>query len=1258
MADDTSTIHQILENNDKREIEYIYHLSDIHVRPRKIRHQEYIKIFDSTFKKMVSLIGNNTKKTMIVLTGDIMHTKTEQCPDAIHVVRDFLTNLTNIAPVILIAGNHDCNMSNKTRLDALSPIVGDDTCYSGENIYNVPIIIKKSKNTLYYLKKTGFYQYHNIIFGVTDIFSKFLLKSDMVDKTFLKNVKQKNKYLIALYHGTIDKSQIDSGHKMHQENLNAGDFDGYNYVMLGDIHKFQYMNKKKTIAYAGSLIQQSHGESITNHGFLQWFLADGKSKYHQIINDYGFCTIDIIDGKMIDTEIPPKPSIRFRLENTTNDRYNTILTKIMQKYQVQNVVKNSAMKTDYVQEYTKNITYDSNNGKNIKMGHTDHIKYYLKLTGKDRYTDAIIDLHKKIYKQVIDNNTNDICDIKKSFTNQSWKLMDLHFSNVLSYGENNIIDFDRYLPNHVIGIVAPNHYGKSAIIDVILFCLFGKCSRNILNNSKNNFCCKLRFKIGSKIYIIERTGYVSRAGDKMKAHFNKLVKAGRITSHVKFNMVDSKTPDKIINLTESKKINTDKKILELIGTYDDYVATSICLQQSTENFIDMGQTDRRKHLVKMFNIDIFESCHKIIDVECKTLSGSIKTLTDQKESVQINNINNKINEISIEMNRLQKNIQYQNNLKQLLFPMDKPVLKKYHELDEYQLDSEQDIINEISAVKKNLIEYNTIDFHFTSNKIADLQKKCDKINHELSKLKDKKENLQKQLFYVPDNYQNSNTKIIEKKIIEKQIKKNLDILCNYNHLSDDDILSQINDLKNQQICDNNIIITKLNNEFISYLTKIITSLELCLDDQLSNKHFMILTEVINKSNNWIREHDNNKCKNNPINTTLEEMQNILKMRNDNKLFYEKLESINEFISQYVKFEEQSNKNKKITDKLNEVEQHINDKIIVQKKIFEKIATNENKMTEFENIFDCKKRSLQKLKLLQIYKLSYMEYQCNLKKFYGFERSKKIIEKLVDDYSKKYQKLEFELQLLKNNVESYNKCCLDLSKNENLLEIYKKYRDVTDLKKGLPSYMIKKCTESLSDDVNNILGSFVDFKIQFVVEHIEEEFNDNDSKISNIKNKYSAQTIKTPPKTHKNSMVKQIRESKIGNIHVNMCRPHQKPYDASSCSGFEKFIIGLAIRVALTQITLPTKPNFIAIDEGWSCFDNNNLGNVDIIINFIKQYYDHVIIISHLEEMKQQCDYMITIDKIEPDFIFSYVNNQSSIVKTIPTTRKHNKSIEI
>jgi len=77
---------------------------------------------------------------LIVITGDLFHSKTELSPESIHLASQFLLKLSNTLPTIIIAGNHDANLSNKHRLDALSPII---------KLLNI--------DNLYYYRDTGWY---------------------------------------------------------------------------------------------------------------------------------------------------------------------------------------------------------------------------------------------------------------------------------------------------------------------------------------------------------------------------------------------------------------------------------------------------------------------------------------------------------------------------------------------------------------------------------------------------------------------------------------------------------------------------------------------------------------------------------------------------------------------------------------------------------------------------------------------------------------------------------------------------------------------------------------------------------------------------------------------------------------------------------------------------------------------------------------------------------------------------------------------
>ena len=100
-------------------IDKIYHIADVHVRNVK-RHKEYQLVF----KRLYSYIKKTrTKNSLIYVAGDIVHAKTDMSPELVSVVSEFFKELSDLAPTIIITGNHDCNLNNSYRLDALSPIV-------------------------------------------------------------------------------------------------------------------------------------------------------------------------------------------------------------------------------------------------------------------------------------------------------------------------------------------------------------------------------------------------------------------------------------------------------------------------------------------------------------------------------------------------------------------------------------------------------------------------------------------------------------------------------------------------------------------------------------------------------------------------------------------------------------------------------------------------------------------------------------------------------------------------------------------------------------------------------------------------------------------------------------------------------------------------------------------------------------------------------------------------------------------------------
>lgn len=95
----------------------ILHISDIHWRGIA-RHKEYTKAFEKLFNDAKNII----KPDVIVNTGDTFHTKTQGItPEYIERMSWMLRCMGDIAPTYTLLGNHDGNLTNLTRQDAITP---------------------------------------------------------------------------------------------------------------------------------------------------------------------------------------------------------------------------------------------------------------------------------------------------------------------------------------------------------------------------------------------------------------------------------------------------------------------------------------------------------------------------------------------------------------------------------------------------------------------------------------------------------------------------------------------------------------------------------------------------------------------------------------------------------------------------------------------------------------------------------------------------------------------------------------------------------------------------------------------------------------------------------------------------------------------------------------------------------------------------------------------------------------------------------
>ena len=576
-----------------RKLKHIHHISDIQIRNLK-RHKEYEEVFERTYKE----VQKNKDNAVVYIGGDIAHSKTEMSPELVDQLSRLFKNLADICPTILIAGNHDCNLNNRSRMDVLSPIVNN-----------------LQHPHLHYLKHSGVYKCADVRFVVWDVWEK---EDDYIEA---KDVDGDTK--IVLFHGTVDKSETDLGFHLPSD-VKISKFKGYDMGLLGDIHKRQHLNKKGTISYCGSLVQQNHGEGLS-HGYLLWDVAKRKSEYIEIPNDYGYYTIDIEDGKVPDCpDIPKKARLRVRVSNTTPSQLKKAMTLIHSQYGIKEV---SVTRTDSL------TSSEKVRGQRITVGDIRDADYqyglieeYLK---QNHYVDSetLIDI-KNINKEL---NTR----LPADDYNQrgiTWDVKKFEFDNMFSYGEDNVVDFEKL--NGIVGIFAPNASGKSSLLDALSFCLFDTSSRaykalNVLNSKKDTFYCKAELEVDGCQYFIERRGKKQRNG------------------HVKVD-VDFWTYDDAgekLSLNGDQRRTTDVNIRKVIGTYEDFIMTALSLQSNSTVFIDKTQKERKDLLAQFMGIGVFDQLYNLAAEEISDVSSLLKSFKNNNYDTELANIKDSLTEL-------------------------------------------------------------------------------------------------------------------------------------------------------------------------------------------------------------------------------------------------------------------------------------------------------------------------------------------------------------------------------------------------------------------------------------------------------------------------------------------------------------------------------------------------------------------------------------------------------------------------------------
>ena len=608
----------------------ILHIADVHWRGLS-RHQEYVLAFKDLFRQAREL-----KPDVIYIGGDIVHSKTQGIsPELIQNLCWWFNGLAEIAPTHVILGNHDGLILNKDRQDAITPII--------EALDNTNIFLYKHSGT--YEFAPGY---------------EWCVLSCFDEENFHRARPSKDNISIALYHGAVRGSLTDVDWQLEGES-DLDLFKSYDFALLGDIHKRQFLNKKGTIAYCGSTIQQNFGED-SEKGFLLWNIRsadDFDVKFYEVENQYHFVTVDW-QGDVQKTvnkcrEYPNLSRFRIRADNYISQTDARRLQKILTK---QKAASEVVFKVDSKFDSDK-IETSKSGGMTIDLRSPDKHKELLREYYKSNNLNES-DLFK--LDDLVDRSLSEIAQSDNDLRNVRWSINSLKFDNCFSYTDSNYINFEN-LPG-ITGIFGRNARGKSSIIGTIAYALFNTSDRgaikniHLINTRKNSCKAELDISINNVPYRIVRQTVKKQTKKNLWA-----------PTTLKFCRLD-KTGEVIDDLTEEQRRETEKIIRGMLGTSEEFLMTSLASQGDMNNFIKEKATARKAILTNFLDLTVFDAMNEFTKKECANLKQQAAAINRGDWSKQISIKENSINSIKISISKAEQNItklknDYENYVKEL-----------------------------------------------------------------------------------------------------------------------------------------------------------------------------------------------------------------------------------------------------------------------------------------------------------------------------------------------------------------------------------------------------------------------------------------------------------------------------------------------------------------------------------------------------------------------------------------------------------------
>ena len=278
-------------------------------------------------------------------------------------------------------------------------------------------------------------------------------------------------------------------------------------------------------------------------------------------------------------------------ENFTQEKIKSVRHYFQKKYNTTNV--NVITKTKVADDTTHTVDISFNIlDENYQL---ELVRSFLESKGNMEHYDDIYQLN-----SVVDNKL--LLDQTDAAPFKRWYIKNIEFSNFLSYGENQKIDFEKCDGITVVESNPPNFGGKTVLtVDLLMFLFFNETTKTskaeeIFNRftERNKVAVKGEITIDGEEYIILRN--IER----------KLSKKNEWTVKTELDFYKRLSDGSLQNFTGEQRRETEAFIKTSIGTKEDFLMTILTTAANLEELIDAKPTARGQVLSRFMGLDFLK----------------------------------------------------------------------------------------------------------------------------------------------------------------------------------------------------------------------------------------------------------------------------------------------------------------------------------------------------------------------------------------------------------------------------------------------------------------------------------------------------------------------------------------------------------------------------------------------------------------------------------------------------------------------------